>query len=256
LLGGRVVTIGSKTRGHCECGVDVGAYVLGALERDELEAFRLHLAGCPRCHEEVASLQNVADTLPAAAPAMAAPADLRRRVIEAVREDPDAPRRAAPNRQRLSARVEQGQSMSRSTLRRRGFRIPRLAATVGGLLTAAATIVVLVVFSAGGTSSTRVIHASVRGPGTADLRLTSGRGELTVSHFPAPAAGRIYQVWLQRPNQTPTPTRTLFDVTTDGRAEVDVGGDLRGVSEVLVTPEPLGGSRAPTGSPVIIARLE
>jgi hypothetical protein len=34
-----------------------------------------------------------------------------------------------------------------------------------------------------------------------------------------------------------------------------VPGDLKGVSEVLVTPEPLGGSSVPTHAPVIIAQI-
>ncbi|MBV8711530.1 MAG: hypothetical protein JOY56_07110, partial [Solirubrobacterales bacterium] len=44
-------------------------------------------------------------------------------------------------------------------------------------------------------------------------------------------------------------------VTTGGAGEVGVAGDLHGVSEVLVTAEPLGGSRVPTTAPVITAQL-
>jgi hypothetical protein len=100
-----------------------------------------------------------------------------------------------------------------------------------------------------------VIQANVSGAGTAQLILAGGRGELVVKQFPAPGAGRIYQVWLKRPNRAPSPTPTLFGVTTGGGGEVGVAGDLHGVSEVLVTSEPLGGSRAPTRAPVITAQL-
>jgi hypothetical protein len=100
-----------------------------------------------------------------------------------------------------------------------------------------------------------VIQASVRGAGTAELILAGDRGELVVSHFPPAGRGRIYQVWLQRPHRAPSPTRTLFDVTTGGAGEVGVAGDLHGVSEVLVTAEPLGGSNVPTTAPVITAQL-
>jgi hypothetical protein len=126
---------------------------------------------------------------------------------------------------------------------------------LGGALALAAAIVVAIVLVSGGSSATRVIQADVRGAGTAKLILAAGRGELVVSHFPAPGRDRIYQVWLQRPHRAPSPTRTLFDVTTGGAGEVGVAGDLHGVSKVLVTAEPVGGSSVPTSTPVIIAQL-
>ena len=39
--------------GH-RCGEDAAAYVLGALEPDEAQAFRAHLAQCAACQKEVA----------------------------------------------------------------------------------------------------------------------------------------------------------------------------------------------------------
>ena len=51
-----------------DCGGDAAAYVLGALEPLEVDAFRAHLAGCIVCRDEVAALQQVADALPMAAP--------------------------------------------------------------------------------------------------------------------------------------------------------------------------------------------
>jgi anti-sigma-K factor RskA len=86
------------------------------------------------------------------------------------------------------------------------------------------------------------------------LRIDGGRAELIVHRLPAPAAGRIYEVWLKRPGGAPVPTRALFGVTAGGTADVGVPGELRGVSEVLVTQEPAGGSRVPTGPAVIVAR--
>jgi anti-sigma-K factor RskA len=227
-----------------DCGPDAAAYVLGALEKDELEEFRAHLSGCAACREEVAALQHVADALPAAAPAIAPPQDLRRRVMEAVRSDQKG-LPSATLADRRPARLH----------RRLRFMPPRPAAIISGALAAAAAIVVAIVLASGGSSSTRVVQANVRGAGTAKLIISAGRGELVVSNFPPPGRGRIYQVWLQRPHRAPSPTRTLFDVTTGGAGEVGVAGDLQGVSEVLVTAEPLGGSSAPTSTPVITARL-
>jgi hypothetical protein len=63
-------------------------------------------------------------------------------------------------------------------------------------------------------------------------------------------------VWLKRGAAAPAPTPTLFSVTRAGAADVGVAGSLRGVTEVLVTPEPAGGSLVPTHTPVIVARLD
>lgn len=227
-----------------DCGLDAAAYVLGALERDELAAFRAHLSECAACREEVAALQHVANALPAAAPAMSPPQDLRRRVMEAVWAE-----------QKGGASPTLADRRPTRPHRRFPFVPPRPAAAFGGALAVAAAVVVAIVVATGGSSSTRVIQANVRGAGTAKLILAGGRAELAVSHFPAPGRGRVYQVWLQRPHRAPSPTRTLFDVTTGGAGEVGVAGDLHGVIEVLVTSEPLGGSSAPTTAPVITAQL-
>src|SRR2546423_297380 len=67
---------------------DAAAYVLGALELDELQAFRTHLETCPMCRDEVAALQRVADTLPMAAPQYETPKHRRDRVLADVRAEP------------------------------------------------------------------------------------------------------------------------------------------------------------------------
>jgi hypothetical protein len=89
------------------------------------------------------------------------------------------------------------------------------------------------------------------------VRVSDGNGaKLVVAGMPAPAEGRVYQVWLDRGGAgTPQPTDALFSVSRTGHASVDVPGDLGGVKAVLVTDEPLGGSRTPTRAPVISATL-
>jgi hypothetical protein len=79
--------------------------------------------------------------------------------------------------------------------------------------------------------------------------------ELQVKGMPSPALGRIYEVWLKRGSEGPEPTDALFSVTGHGDGTVGVPGDLKGVSEVMVTEEPAGGSLKPTHSPVIVASV-
>jgi anti-sigma-K factor RskA len=97
-----------------------------------------------------------------------------------------------------------------------------------------------------------VIQASV---GRAELRVTDGRGDLVVHRLPQLPAGRIYEMWVQRGSAPPVPTGTLFGVRANGAAAVGVPGSLSGVSAVMVTQEPSGGTPAPTTAPVIVARL-
>jgi hypothetical protein len=58
-----------------------------------------------------------------------------------------------------------------------------------------------------------------------------------------------------RGTTAPAPTSALFGVTASGDGDVDVPGNLKGITEVLVTPEPAGGSQTPTHAPVIRAVL-
>jgi anti-sigma-K factor RskA len=224
---------GRHTPGEKGCDADAAAYVLGALTTDESEAFRRHLSACVVCRDEIATLKTVGDALALAAPQLPAPRRLRRRVRADIRREPKAARATA------------------GTRRSRALFAPA-AAAVG----AAFAIVAVVVLASGGSGRSRMVGASVT-PSTASavVRVVSGRGELIVRHMPPPPEGKVYEVWLERDGRNPTPTSALFDVTSSGAGAVDIPGDLSGVREVLVTPEPRGGSLAPTHAPVIVARL-
>jgi anti-sigma-K factor RskA len=227
-----------------DCHGDAAAYVLGALEDQESAAFRQHMAGCAVCRDEVTALEAVVNALPMAAPQMEAPARLRRRLMTDVRADA---KRRGTGSEGWRARTR----LSLPALR--GGR-PALAA--GALLAAAALAFGVVELSSGGSAQPRVIQASVLGvSGRATVRLSGGHAELTVEHIPAPPQGRIYQVWLQRGGERPSPTSALFSVTSSGAGTVDVPGNLHGVRTVLVTAEPLGGSKVPTRAPFIVAQL-
>jgi anti-sigma-K factor RskA len=226
-----------------ECGADVAAYALGSLDADEAESFRHHLESCVVCRDELAAFQQVVDVLPMSAPAYTAPPGLRRRVLDAVAEEPD--------RARASAR-------RRSARGRWTFAMPRPALAFGTALAVAVAAVVVVL--AGGSSSTpptRVVTAQVTGQGNARLRLSGDHAELVVHRLAAPPAGQIYEVWLRRGhNGTPLPTTALFSVNDQGDADVDVPGNLHGVSQMMVTREPAGGTQKPTHPPVISATLD
>jgi Anti-sigma-K factor rskA/Putative zinc-finger len=230
------------TSGERDCGADAAAYVLGALEPSQAEAFRRHLSGCAVCQDEVAAFGQVADALHVVAPQLRAPRGLRRRLMRAVRAEP-RPRATQPS--------------ARGTLRvAPGLRRSAIAGGLALALAAAALAVGGVELLSRGQQGPKVIRASVIGsPGSAEVRVSDGRAELIMSGFPRPPAGHVYEIWLKRPGHAPSPTRVLFSVTSSGAGDVGVAGDLHGVRQVLVTPEPDGGSLVPTHAPVIIAQL-
>jgi anti-sigma-K factor RskA len=222
------------------CGIDVAAYALGALEPAEAEAFATHLATCGVCREELAEFESVVSTLPMTAPRHSAPAGLRERVLAAVAaeaaSDPaPAPR---PPQWRWSAP-------------------PRPALALGTALAVIAIAVVgAIALTGSGSPVTRVYRAQVTGSSaSAKVAVTDGHAQLIVRHMPPPPRGKIYEVWVARASGPPQPTTALFSVTRNGSGDVAVPGNLRGVRVVMVTPEPVGGSRAPTHSPVISAQL-
>jgi anti-sigma-K factor RskA len=219
---------------------DAAVWVLGAMEPGEAAAYGRHLNDCRVCCDEVDALQRVVDVLPMAAPPVRTPDGLRQRVSRGVGAEGRGrrPGRWCP---RVPAAL--------------AARVPRnalaFAATGAALLTAT---VILAAGVTGGGSSSRVLQATVvQSPATAQLRISGGRAELIVRRLPTPPAGRIYEVWLARADGSTVPARALFSGNALGTADVSVPGQLRDVSEILVTQEPAGGSPVPTHQPVIIA---
>ena len=236
------MTVEDSMPGKHDCGADAAAYVLGALEPEEAEAFSRHLATCVVCRDEVAAFQHTANALATAPPQHPAPRGLKRRVMRAVRES-DAEAQAAPARRS----------------RWLGSALFGARPAIAALAALAVVVVVIgaIIVSSSGTSGTRTIAASVTGsPGTAQLSVSGGHGQLVLRNFPQPAAGHIYEMWeLRSGAKAPSPTGTLFSVNSSGAGNVGVPGDLHGVTKVLVTQEPSGGSVAPTTTPVIVASL-
>jgi hypothetical protein len=228
----------------CERIDDAAAYVLGALAESELDAYRGHLAGCAACRDEVMQLQPVVDSLAVGVATVRAPAGLRARLMAVVHGEAEVLRAAGSDADRPAR--------ARS---RRSWLFPSFAST--GALAVGLLIGALVIGS-GSSVRTRVIQATVVAPGThanAALHQNGSHVVLQLVGFPPPPRGRIYEVWLERGAQPPQPTDVLFSVTLHGNGSVVVPGNLHGVTKVLVTDEPLGGSPHPTRNPVIVAPI-
>jgi len=226
----------------CEHRMDAAAYVLGALDDDG--RYREHLAGCAPCRAEVGELQAVADVLPATvAPAVASRA-LRGRIMASVHSEAELLRAA-------------GERADEPPVRQRGIFSRRLWLPAGGAAAfAAALAAVLVIALSGGSGSPVRVRSAVLAASESGARVVlierGHRGELVLRGMRQAPPGQIFEVWLKRGSTAaPQATDALFGVTSAGNATVSVPSDLRRVSEILVTHEPVGGSLHPTSVPLL-----
>jgi hypothetical protein len=231
---------------------DSAAYVLHAMDDSEWEAYRYHVSDCEFCAAKVAELEYVAQALLSGVPQISAPPDLRGRVMSVVRSEADLLKAAGagadqPEKPRAASRFGW---LSLRPLPAAALASVALALGLGGgaLLT-----------GDDGPAAPRTVAAKVdmvQAPDAkAEMRMTAGGAQLVVAGMPAPADGRIYQVWVDHGGATPLPTDALFSTNRDGKATVHVPADLKDVSAVLVTSEPQGGSDVPTSQPVITAKV-
>jgi hypothetical protein len=228
---------------------DAASYVLRAMPDGEWETYRDHLVHCGFCADKVAELRFVGDALLSGVPQLTAPLPVRERVMAIVRAESE-----------LLLAAGHGADRPEPVAPRRRFSWLSRPLPVVGLASIALALGVgggALLSGGDGGITPRTVVAKVSAAGaTAHVRVSSDGAKLRVAGMPAPAEGRVYQVWLDHGNgKTPQPTDALFSVSRDGHATVDVPGDLDGVKAVLVTDEPIGGSRIPTRSPVIAATL-
>jgi anti-sigma-K factor RskA len=168
----------SGCRSHAE---QVGPYVLGALEPDEMEEMRAHIAGCPRCATEVRSLSE----LPA--------------LLDLVQADAQV---AVPSPALEDEVLDRFvRERARSAPRRR--RWPRLAIPA---VAVAALLAALLVVVLPGDTNTAYAHAELwslpaggGAAGTADVaEVDAGtRVNLHADHLPV-QSGKAYELWCVR----------------------------------------------------------
>lgn len=209
-----------------DCGHDAAPYLLGALESGEASAFAHHMERCAVCRDEVAALAPVLDALTATAPAQPVPRALRRRVLRSVRLEPKAP-----------------------VVRRRRWIRAVVHSAPAGWLALGATMATAAVVVAIGSPGPRQ-HTVPARVGQAQLRVAGGHGELVVERLAPLPASQTYELWVERGTHRPVPS-ALFGVSVRGTRDIAVPSDLHGVTRLLVTVEPRGGSLVPTTRAVI-----
>ena len=231
---------------------DVGAYLLGALDASELDAFETHLEGCERCRRDVKRLSVARDALPRSVDQFAPPASIKAALMETVRAE------AA----RSSTTVAESR---RPHWRERLLARPSFAAAAAAVVLAVGVALGALVGAPGGgddgDEGARTLSAVVdqtRMPaGKASLVLPEDGapgGHLRVEAMQQPQNGKVYEVWVKRGDRV-TPS-SLFTVGRDGDGTAAIPDDLRDADAVMVTREPNGGSKKPSEPPVVVVSVK
>jgi Anti-sigma-K factor rskA, C-terminal/Putative zinc-finger len=213
-----------------DCRTLLGGYVLHALEPDETEAVRRHLATCEACESEHGRLMAIPALLDLAggvdAQAEQPPAALEEAVLDRfAREAPSAtttttpaPPKKTPRRKRLAAAI------------RTKFARPLPAALAGALVAAALTAAVIVVLP-GGTEEAEggVYKASLAGSpelpaarASATLEVLSAGTRVSLSvRGLGGKPDSVYELWCIRDDGVKISAGT-FRTDSAGRADVDL----------------------------------
>ena len=234
---------------HDRWADSAASYLLGALPEEELTAFEAHLAACPTCREEVDAMAPAVGALPSSVEPIAPPPALRERIMAEVEREASLLAAAGPEADRPSA----------PRRRRFAFSMPRLAPLAVG----AALLVLGVAIGVGAAqlgsnepkTVTATVDAGVAPSAGAELEMGENEAMLVAHGLPPAPSGRVYQVWLKRTGHAPEATSALFVPASDGTATATVTGPLDDVEQVMVTDEPMGGSKVPTREPFLVADM-
>ena len=217
-----------------------GAYAVDALDDLERAAFERHLAECAECRAEVASLRETAALL-ASAEATEPPAGLRARVladISTVRPLPPEVPVAQPRRRRTARLL--------------------VAAAAAVVLIGAGAVVWQQPWEGSPSVTESVLAADDAQSTTLELGEASatvthsdsvGRAVITTDDMPPPPKGKVYQLWLQQPDDGMV-SAGLMPVDPDQTVLLD--GDAATATAVGITVEPAGGSPEPTSEPIAV----
>jgi anti-sigma-K factor RskA len=240
----------SSVHDHERYEHDAGAYLLGALNELEAQAFEHHMEGCTTCRAEVEKLRMATDALPRSVEQFEPPDSLKRSLMRTVRGE------AKPVAEKSGA----------------GARLRAWLGGIGsGMRTELAWVSAAVLLVVGVLAGYAINDATTNGDGSRTVsaqvdrtRVPQASASLVVPHgdksailrvngLPEPVGNQVYEVWLLRGRQ-PMPV-SLFNVTSDGSGAAAIPEDVHAGDQIMVTREKPGGAAAPTEMPVISVRV-
>jgi anti-sigma-K factor RskA len=215
---------------------EVGAYLLGALNDLEHQAFERHLRGCAECQEEVERLRPAAEALPGSVVQLDPPPGLRKRLMAEVERDAAAAGRAE--------RARAGWL--------RALRLPRPALVAATLLLGLAIGFGVAQLGGDETRTVTATVAKLTPDAGGKLEIEGDRATLQLHNMPDLGRARVYEVWFKRGDRL-VPTRT-FEVGPNGRGDVRLP-DVGDADAVYVTREARGGAQVPSEDPIVSVPL-
>lgn len=272
-------TTGPTTQPHEWYQELLGAYALGAQSPEERAALEAHLATCLVCQEELTLLRIGARAMALTAGEQDPSPELRNRVWEAIR--------AEPNVDRTQTLVAQGPQATRpgampTSIRearsaRKATRLPLLtmiAATlaivlIGSLLAwnvslrstrldLAATVTAVAQQPGDVRTVGQLGPTSQGGAGGGEVQYLSNRSVMLISlhDLPPLPEGQVYQLWLIVGDQV---NPSIVFETNPNPAEpttIAVSADPNQLDALAITREPGPiGSAAPTIDPILVAEI-
>jgi anti-sigma-K factor RskA len=214
---------------------EIAAYLLDALEPGEAAELERHLAGCEECRTELEWLRPAVQLLPESVERIEAPQELRGRLMEQVRAETGRAVPAARQRTPVGGIL--------------GWRL-RPAVGLAALLLVVAGAAAYAIGGSGSDDggTTTVVSGHSHGV-TAEMIRDGESGTLHLANLRQLPRDEVLQAWVQRGERVES-AKTLFVPNPDGTASAPID-EMEGVSTVMVTAEPRGGSMQPTSAPIV-----
>lgn len=235
---------------------EVAAYAIGGLDPQQVPDFEKHLAGCKRCQEELRWLAPAVGALPEAVERQAPPPELKQRLMAEVRADAaDAERQTRTDERRERAEARTGFGDWVRGLNVGGLTWKPLAGLALVILVVAAGIG-YAVGNGGGSGGAHTWEVPTTAANTVGAKVVTedDRGEVHLTGVEPLPKGRILEAWVEREGII-EPVPALFAPDQAGRASTTIES-MKGVTTVLVTQEPAGGSKKPTTKPFVAVPIE
>jgi anti-sigma factor RsiW len=223
------------------------AFALGSLDPEQAEEFKEHLKTCKRCQEELRWLAPAIQALPEAVEPQAPPPGLKVRLMAEVRADAEAEsRRVKADERRERTEAGGGFSAWLGGLRVGSLTWKPLAGLALVILVVAGGIGYAVGTGGGGNSQTHTweLKAEENGGIAAKVVREGERGEVHLAGLKQLPKGKVLEAWVEREGKV-EPVPALFAPDKAGNASTTIE-NLEGVTIVMVTREPEGGSKTPT----------
>jgi anti-sigma-K factor RskA len=237
-----------------------GAYAVDAVDPEERRAFEQHLAQCPECQAEVASLRAAATRLSAISESEPPPA-LRASVLAAISTVRPLPPLEPP----VAAPVALPDADSVVVpMRRRRSLMPWLVAAAAAVVLGVGGLV-WSPWNSGAdhgqlTATEQVLRASdaqrlqktIGGARATIVRSVSlGKAVIIADNMPAAPFGKDYQLWLDIPGKGMV-SAGIMPHDAKPTLTMPLEGDAAKATAAGITVEPAGGSPAPTTTPIAL----